>query len=49
MSYLYFFQKTEVKADVQIHAILTSAPDGGKWLASRPGRFTPREIAPGTN
>jgi hypothetical protein len=28
---------------------LTSALDGGEWLASRPGRFTPRERAPGTH
>jgi hypothetical protein len=28
---------------------LTSALDGGEWSASRPGRFTPREIAPGTH
>jgi hypothetical protein len=28
---------------------LTSALDGGEWLASRPGRFTPREKAPGTH
>jgi hypothetical protein len=27
---------------------LTSALDGGEWLASRTGRFTPRERAPGT-
>jgi hypothetical protein len=27
---------------------LTSAPDGGEWSGSRPGRFTPRERAPGT-
>jgi hypothetical protein len=27
---------------------LTSALDGGEWSASRPGRFTPRERAPGT-
>jgi hypothetical protein len=26
---------------------LTSALDGNEWLASRPGRFTPRERAPG--
>jgi hypothetical protein len=25
---------------------LTSALDGGEWLASRPGRYTPRERAP---
>jgi hypothetical protein len=28
---------------------LTSALDGGKWSASRPGRFTLRERAPGTH
>jgi hypothetical protein len=28
---------------------LTSALDGGEWSASRPGRFTPRESAPGTH
>jgi hypothetical protein len=28
---------------------LTSALDGGHWSASRPGRFTPRERAPGTH
>jgi hypothetical protein len=28
---------------------LTSALDGGKWSASRPGRFIPRERAPGTH
>jgi hypothetical protein len=28
--------------------LLISALDGGEWSASRPGRFTPREIAPGT-
>jgi hypothetical protein len=27
---------------------LASAPDGGEWSASRPGRFTPGERAPGT-
>jgi hypothetical protein len=31
-----------------IHS-LTSALDGGGWLASRPGRFTLRERAPGTH
>jgi hypothetical protein len=31
-----------------LHA-LTSALDGGEWSASRPGRFTPRERAPGTH
>jgi hypothetical protein len=28
---------------------LTSALDGGEWSASRPGRFTPWERAPGTH
>jgi hypothetical protein len=28
---------------------LISALDGGKWLASRPGHFTPRERAFGTH
>jgi hypothetical protein len=27
----------------------TSVLDGGEWSASRPGRFTPRERAPGTH
>jgi hypothetical protein len=33
--------------DVYIHVFLTSALVGGEWLASRPGRFTPGERAPG--
>jgi hypothetical protein len=28
---------------------LTSALDGGEWSASRPGRFIPKEKAPGTH
>jgi hypothetical protein len=28
---------------------LTSALDGGEWSASRPGRFPPRDRAPGTH
>jgi hypothetical protein len=35
--------------EIQLHAFLTSALDGGEWSASRPGRFTPRERAPGTH
>jgi hypothetical protein len=31
------------------HAFLTSALDGGEWLDSRPGRFIPRESAPGNH
>jgi hypothetical protein len=33
---------------VQLHALLTSALDGGEWAASRPGRFIPRVLDPGT-
>jgi hypothetical protein len=32
--------------NVYIHVFLTSTLAGGKWSASRPGRFTPGEIAP---
>jgi hypothetical protein len=35
--------------DVEIHVFLISAPVGGEWSASHPGRFTPGERAPGTN
>jgi hypothetical protein len=35
--------------EIQLHAFLTSALDGVEWIASRPGRFTPRERAPGTH
>jgi hypothetical protein len=35
--------------EVKLHAFLTSALNGGEWSASRPGRFTPRETAPGTH
>jgi hypothetical protein len=34
---------------VYIHIFLTSALVGGEWSDSRPGHFTPREIAPGTH
>jgi hypothetical protein len=33
--------------EVQLHALLTSALDGGEWSLSRPDRFTPRERALG--
>jgi hypothetical protein len=39
--------KTNVGVDEQIHAFLTSALD--EWSASRPVRFTPGEITPGTH
>jgi hypothetical protein len=35
--------------EVQFHAFLTKALDGDEWLTSRPGRFTPEEIAPRTD
>jgi hypothetical protein len=35
--------------DVQTHIFFTSALVGGELSASRPGRFTPRERAPGTH
>jgi hypothetical protein len=35
--------------DVWIHIFLTSTLAGGEWSASRPGRFTPGERAPGTH
>jgi hypothetical protein len=41
--------KTYWGVEVLLHAFLTSALDGGEWSASRPGRFTPRERAPGTH
>jgi hypothetical protein len=31
--------------EVLLHEFLTSALDGGEWLTSRPGHFTPRERA----
>jgi hypothetical protein len=30
--------------EVQLHAFLTSALNGGEWSTSHPGRFTPGEI-----
>jgi hypothetical protein len=41
--------KTYGGVDVLIHIFLTSALVRGEWSASRPGRFTPGEIAPGTH
>jgi hypothetical protein len=35
--------------EVQLHGFLTLVLDGGEWSASHPGRFTPRERAPGTH
>jgi hypothetical protein len=36
-------------ADVEIHVFLISAPVGGEWSDSCPGRFTPEERSPGTH
>jgi len=41
--------KTYGGVEIQLHAFLTSALDGGEWSASRPGHFTPGETAPGTH
>jgi hypothetical protein len=38
--------KTYGGVDVHLHALLTSALDGGEWFASRPGRSTPGERDP---
>jgi hypothetical protein len=35
--------------EVQLHAFLTSALDEGEGSAAHPGRFTPKERAPGTH
>jgi hypothetical protein len=43
----YNASKAYWAVEVQVHA-LTSALDGDAWSASRLGRFTPREWAPGT-
>jgi hypothetical protein len=34
--------------DVDIHAFLTSALDGGEWLASHPGCYTSKDRGPHT-
>jgi hypothetical protein len=41
--------KTYWRAEIQLHAFLPSALDGGDWSALRPGRFTASERAPGTH
>jgi hypothetical protein len=38
--------KTYGEVEVQLYAFFTSALDGGEWLASRPGRFTPGKELP---
>jgi hypothetical protein len=37
------------KVDIQIQVFFSSALAAGEWSASRPGRFTPAERAPGTH
>jgi hypothetical protein len=44
----YHAMKTYVGMEVQLHTLLTSAIDGGKWSVSRPGRFIPSEGLPVT-
>jgi hypothetical protein len=41
--------KTYGGVDVQTHVFLTSALVGGEWSASRPDRFIPWKISPGTH
>jgi hypothetical protein len=38
--------KTYGGVDVWVHIFLTSTLDGGKWSASCPGKFTPKDKAP---
>jgi hypothetical protein len=37
------------EVEVELHALLTSALDGGEWSALLPGRFTHGERNPGTH
>jgi hypothetical protein len=37
--------KTYGGVDISMYAFLTSTPDGGEWLASRPGRYNPGKTA----
>jgi hypothetical protein len=41
--------KTHWGVEIQLHGFLTSNLEGGEWSASRPGRFIPRERAPGAH
>jgi hypothetical protein len=40
--------KAYVGVELQLHVFLTSALDGGEWLASRLSHFTPGVRAAGT-
>jgi hypothetical protein len=44
----YYEMRAYWGVEVQFHAFLTSALEGGEWSASRPGRFIPVERAPVT-
>jgi hypothetical protein len=44
----HYAMKAYRGVDVQIHVFLTLALAGDEWSASRLGRFTPLERAPGT-
>jgi len=39
----YHAMRTYWGVDVELHAFLTSALDGGEWSGSSPGRFTPEK------
>jgi hypothetical protein len=45
----HYAMKVYGRVDEWIHVFLTSALVGGEWSASRPGRFTTSERAPGTH
>jgi hypothetical protein len=45
----HYAMKAYGRENVLIHIFLISALVGGEWSASRPGRFTPGERAPGTH
>jgi hypothetical protein len=42
----YHITKTYWGVELWLHALLTSALDGGEWSASRPGGFTPGVRSP---
>jgi len=46
---MYHAMKMYGTVEVQLHAILTSPPDGGEWSASCPAHFILRERASGTH
>jgi hypothetical protein len=40
-SFLFHAKKAYGEAEVEFHSFLASILDGGEWLTSNPGRFTP--------